>query len=168
MKKLFLISTILMFVFCACKAQNNNSELLTVNYSKTPEQMLTPYVHCSLITEKFPLSAELVGKNIEVSTKLFTFDKGTSLKDAISIMDKAGCRPATFFELLAFGETQPKSGKHIEVVALGSILDADHEEDSNNEDDAPYLEICNSKSSITIISLFPELFEHCSFLAVQK
>lgn len=153
-----------MFVFCIGKAQNNYSEPLTVNYSKTPEQMLAPYAHCSLITEKFPLPAELVGKNIEISTKLFTFNLGTSLKDVISTMDSADYRPATFFELLAFGETQLESDKHINIIALGSILEGTHGED----DTAPYLEIYNSKGTITVISLFPEIFKVCSFLGVRK
>ncbi len=63
----------------------------------------------------------MVGKKVEVSAKLFHFNRDISSGDAISEMDKTGYRPATLMELLVLGFLFPEMQRQFPIVALGSL-----------------------------------------------
>jgi len=80
---------------------------LTVDYTKTVEQAITDgnydWKNDDIIVKNFPISPEMIGKKVEVVTKLFYFNRDISSNDGISEMEKADYRPATLMELLALG-----------------------------------------------------------------
>ncbi len=61
------------------------------------------------------------GLKEKVSTKLFSFPNGISSQEAIEEMKADEYRPATAYELLAFGAKFPNRQKHHPVVGLGSV-----------------------------------------------
>jgi hypothetical protein len=105
--------------------ENTDEIALTVDYSCTVQEMINAgnygWINNDITAKHFPLSTELNGKKVPVSTKLFHFNHTISSKDATSEMDKAGYRPATLAELLALGEAHPELQKEFPIVALGSI-----------------------------------------------
>jgi len=98
---------------------------LTDDYTKTVEQAVADgnydWKNPSITAKNFPISPEMIGKKIKVSTKLFHFNRDISSEDAISEMDKAGYRPATLMELLVLGFLFPELQRQFPVVALGSV-----------------------------------------------
>ena len=98
---------------------------LTVDYTKTVEQAITDgnydWKNDDIIVKNFPISPEMIGKKVEVVTKLFYFNRDISSNDGISEMKKAGYRPATLMELLALGAVHPELQRQFPIVALGSV-----------------------------------------------
>lgn len=98
---------------------------LTIDYTKTVEQVISDgnydYKNSNVTSENFPISPEMVGKKVEVSAKLFHFNRDISSEDAISEMDKDGFRPATAMELLVLGFLFPELQRQFPIVALGSV-----------------------------------------------
>ncbi len=98
---------------------------LVVDYTRTLKQMIADgnydWVNGNVTEENFPIAKELKGKKVEVSTKLFHFNRSISSKDAIAEMDKDGFRPATLEELLALGEKHPELQRQFPIVALDSV-----------------------------------------------
>lgn len=106
--------------------KNGDKEFnLSVDYSRTLQEMINAGNYAwanSDITEKnFPISPKMTGKKVEVSAKLFHFNREISSEDAISEMDKAGYRPATLAEMLALGEAQPDLQRQFPIIALSSV-----------------------------------------------
>lgn len=98
---------------------------LSVDYSRTLQEMINAgnyaCVNSDITDKNFPIPPEMTGKKVEVSAKLFHFNRPISSEDAISEMDKAGYRPATLAELLALGEAQPELQRQFPIIALGSV-----------------------------------------------
>jgi hypothetical protein len=96
-----------------------------IDYSRTVQEMIKAgnydWTNSNITEKHFPLPTELKGKKVEVSSKLFHFNRPIGSKDAISEMDKAGYRPATLAELLVLGEAHPELQKEFPIVALGSV-----------------------------------------------
>lgn len=108
------------------KVINATSEiLLTVDYTKTVEQAIADgnydWKNNDVTTKNFPISPEMIGKKVEVATKLFHFNRDISSDDAISEMDKDGYRPVTLIELLVLGFLFPELQRQFPIVALGSV-----------------------------------------------
>lgn len=103
--------------------------ILIVDYTKTIEQVIAgnyDWKNNDITTKNFPISTEMIGKKVEVSTKLFDFNKDISSEDVISEMDKDGYRPATLMELLVLGCLLSELQRQFPIVALGSVWrDAD-------------------------------------------
>ena len=74
-----------------------------------------------IISTDFPENKIENGKK-EVIVKLFTFDKEVESQEAIQDMDEQGYRPATFRELMAFGEVNPEVQRYFPINALGTIV----------------------------------------------
>lgn len=121
MKKLvFLFSCVLALSLIACKYQ-----AMDVDYTKTLNQAMAesdykPGYGANKITEEnFP--SEITGKIVKVRVRLFHFEKQVCRNNVISEMDKAGYRPATIMELLAFAK-YPEWRQNYWVAALGSTI----------------------------------------------
>ena len=104
-----------------------NEEIkLLVNYTKPLEQSITDgkydFVGDKINNKNFPIPEKLIGKEIEVSAKLFHFDNRISSEDIIFEMDKAGYRPANLMELLVIGSLYPDLQRQFSIYALGSIM----------------------------------------------
>jgi hypothetical protein len=98
---------------------------LNIDYTKTIEQAVADgkydWKNSDVTTKNFPVPLKMTGKKVEVSVKLFHFNRDISSEDAISKMDKAGYRPATLMELLALGFLFPELQRQFPIVALGSV-----------------------------------------------
>ena len=141
--------------------------VLTVNYSQNVEKMIANGNYNwqnSDITEKhFPLPAELIGKKVEISTKLYHCSKNISSKNAIAEMDKDGYRPATLAELLVLGETKPELQRQAPIIALGSVW-----RKANDNRNVPYLDGNDGKRKLYLSWLDIDWNAYCRFLAVRK
>ena len=104
-----------------------NEIKLIVDYTKTIEQVISDSNHDwendDINSKNFPISSEMIGKRVDVSAKLFNFNRSIKSKDVISEMDKAGFRPAVLMELLVLGLLFPKLQKEFPIIALGSVWD---------------------------------------------
>jgi len=110
----------------AKKAIDASGEItLVVDYTKTVEQAIADgkydWKNGDVTAKNFPISPEMVGKKVEVATKLFHFNRDISSEDVISEMDKDGYRPATLMELLVLGCLFPELQRQFPIVALGSV-----------------------------------------------
>jgi hypothetical protein len=147
--------------------ENTDEIALTVDYSCTVQEMINAgnygWINNDITAKHFPLSTELNGKKVPVSTKLFHFNHTISSKDATSEMDKAGYRPATLAELLALGEAHPELQKEFPIVALGSIW---HDADGNR--DVPVLSFDGSRRKLFLNWFVNDWYVNFRFLGVRK
>ncbi len=111
---------------------NNYGFELTVDYSRTLVRVIDDgnyyYVNSDITENNFPRPVELFGHKINVYAKSFEFNRNISSAKAISIMEKAGYRPATLSEILALSELEgkkPMNHNLFPIVALGSTW-SDH------------------------------------------
>ena len=114
-------------------------ERIIVDYSKSIAELISAgdykWTNPYITSKNFPTPANLVGKKIEISIKLFSLDNKTSEK-SIEESRSAGYRPATIIELLAFEielikmrkdapKEKDKKGEEknerFDIVALGSV-----------------------------------------------
>lgn len=97
---------------------------LIIDYTKTLEQLISEGKygknHPEINDKNFPISLEMTGKKMEISGKLFHFNRSISSDDVIFEMDKAGFRQATIRELLALGALFPDLQRQFTIVALNS------------------------------------------------
>lgn len=104
---------------------SEESVMLVIDHSRTLQEMINAgnydWSNNNIIVKNFPISLEMTEKKVEVSAKLFHFNRVISSENAISEMDKAGYRPATLVELLALGEAQPELQRQFSIIALGSF-----------------------------------------------
>lgn len=61
------------------------------------------------------------GKKGDKEVAIFHFGKDISSEDAIALMDKAGFKPATIWDLLGLAVKEPNLQRKFQVVALGSV-----------------------------------------------
>ncbi len=135
---------------------------LTVDYSRTLKQMIADgdynWENKNITERNFPVPAKMKGKKVEVSTKLFHFNRNISSEDAKKEMDKDGFRPATVFELLVLGATHPELQKQFSVIAL----------DSGGGRRVPYLVVDGDWRGLGLDWLDYDWNASCRFLAVRK
>lgn len=120
---------------------------LTIDYAKTPEQVIADGNYAledpfNIASKNFPISPEMIGKKVEVATKLFHFNRDISSSDeVIAEMDKDGYRPATLMELLALDSLLPALQRQFKIAALGSVWYED-----NSASYVPCLYVSDSSS----------------------
>ena len=140
---------------------------LTVDYTKTVEQAITDgnydWKNDDIIVKNFPISPEMIGKKVEVTTKLFHFNCDISSNDVISEMDKGGYRPATLMELLALGTLFPELQRQFPIVALGSAW-----RDVDNLRYVPFLGVDASRRRLYLYLFDDDWLTICCFLGVRK
>lgn len=141
--------------------------MLVIDYSRTLQEMINAgnygWTNSNITEKNFPISLEMTGKKVEVSAKLFHFNREISSEDAISEMDKAGYRPATLAEILALGEAQPKLQRQFPIIALGSVW---RRADGNR--DVPSLNVDGSGRRLYLDWFDGDWSADCRFLAVRK
>lgn len=98
---------------------------LVIDYNQTIGQAITrgnyKWLDRDITAKNFPISRGVIGKKIEVFTKLFYFDYDINSDDVISKMAKDGYLPAVLMELLALGFLFPGLQRQHPIVALGSV-----------------------------------------------
>jgi len=159
-KSVFFIAILANLFLMGCQinpdtSHSNDSELefeLTVDYSRTLVRIIDDgkyYYVNSIITEKnFPRPVEVISHKITVHTKVFKFNGGVSNSEIISIMEKAGYRPATLNEILALvelAEVETRLWDAFPVVAVGSIW-----RDHRGFQYAPTIEISSNMRYLSI------------------
>jgi hypothetical protein len=113
--------------------------------------------------ENFPIPKEMKGKKVEISTKLFNFDRGISCEDAKKEMDKGGFRPATLFEQQAFAQKHPDLQRQFPIVALGSVWT-----DAGGHRVVPCLGVGDGRRGLSLSWLGSGWIARYRFLAVRK
>ena len=73
----------------------------------------------NITSANFPKPAN--GQNKEKEVVLFHFGRTMSSTAVIVEMDKAGCKPATIWDLLGLAKKEPDLQRKFPVVALGSV-----------------------------------------------
>ncbi|OGD67124.1 hypothetical protein A2442_01870 [Candidatus Campbellbacteria bacterium RIFOXYC2_FULL_35_25] len=95
---------------------------ILVDETKTVEELVVEgnydWSDSNVTSKNFPRSEEGTKDKKEVA--LFHFNKTMTSEDVIAEMKKDGYRPATIFELLALGVTQPELQRGFPIIALGS------------------------------------------------
>lgn len=101
---------------------------LEVDYSLTLEQMIAAgnysWCHNEIKNDNFPFPSEKQGKRESIKVDLYVPAQVMSSKEIILAMEKIGGRPATLFELLAFGSAYPNKQHRFSIVALGSVVES--------------------------------------------
>jgi len=117
------LKKILAEAFCP-PSQNYITHTFTilVDETKTVEELVVEgnydWSDSNVTSKNFPRSEEGTKDKKEVA--LFHFNKTMTSEDVIAEMKKDGYRPATIFELLALGVTQPELQRGFPIIALGS------------------------------------------------
>lgn len=97
---------------------------VVVDYSQPLDEILSAGKYDLVdhnITEKnFPKTADGV---VELNIELVHFNHGISSDSVVAEMDKMGLRPATIWELLAFGAKYPELQRQFPIVAIGSVCE---------------------------------------------
>src|ERR1039458_7111616 len=100
----------------------DEQRLLTVDYSKTLEQMIADgkydWKNSEIKAKNFPLNGQ---GTTAVNIELVHFNRNIESDTALAELDKMGLRPATLPELLAFGAKYPDKQREFPIVALGSV-----------------------------------------------
>jgi len=139
----------------------------SVDYSKTVEQAVADgkydWKNSDVTAEHFPISPEMIGKKVDISGRLFHFDRNISSEDAIKEMDSDGCRPATLMELLALGVTHPELQRQFPIIALGSVW-----RDSDDRRQVPFLDVDDDDRGLSLYYFGSGWDASCRFLGVRK
>lgn len=100
--------------------------VLLVDYGKTIEQAIIAgnyyWVSRDLNDKNFPISSEMIGKKLEIRSKLFHFNRSVEPDEAIFEMNSFNYHPANLMEILALGSTYPDLQREFPIIALGSVL----------------------------------------------
>mgnify|MGYP001567436333 FL=1 len=95
---------------------------VVVDYAHTLSKMIQDghydSVNDDITADHFPVSGEGV---VEVKLELVHFDRVMESDDVLKELDKAGLRPATLAELLAFGAKYPELQRQFPIIALGAV-----------------------------------------------
>lgn len=95
---------------------------ITVDGSKSLAEMVAAgrynYVHPNITSENFP--SKMTGK-MDIDTVLVHLGQRFPSRTVLAELDKRGLRPATIFELLAFGAKNSGKQQKFPIVALGSV-----------------------------------------------
>jgi hypothetical protein len=97
---------------------------LEVNYMTLNEMIKAGQygsVSTDITEEYFPLPTEYLGKRVLLLAKFFSYDKEMKSEVVEKNMQQDGFRPATIYELLALGVTQPQLKDEDCIIALGSV-----------------------------------------------
>ena len=140
---------------------------LTVDYTKTVEQAIADgnydWKNSDVTAKNFPISPEMIGKKVDISGRLFHFDRNIGSENAIKKMDSDGCRPATLMELLALGATHPELQKQFPIIALGSVWRT-----FIGFRQVPYLDVNNDDRELDLSYFGDDWWACCRFLGVRK
>jgi hypothetical protein len=102
----------------------NGPYLLQVDYSRSIEDSLGAgrydWLSSRVTSVSFPSAETGQGR---ISAVLIPFSPQASLDYVLHLPAAAGMRPATFKELLAFGEAYPDVQRKLPVISLGSSVD---------------------------------------------
>jgi len=105
--------------------QSTDDIKLTVDYTKTVDQAIADgkygWKNSDITAKHFPISPEMIGTKVEISGKLFHFNRSMSSEDVIKEMDKDGYRPAVLMEALALAAAYPELQRRFPIIALGSV-----------------------------------------------
>ena len=140
---------------------------LTVDYTKTVEQAIADgnydWKNSDVTAKNFPISPEMIGKKVDISGRLFHFDRNIGSENAIKKMDSDGCRPATLMELLALGATHPELQKQFPIIALGSVWRT-----FIGFRQVPYLDVNDDDRELDLSYFGDDWWACCRFLGVRK
>ncbi|MDP2696073.1 MAG: hypothetical protein Q8O87_02355 [bacterium] len=100
--------------------------ILTVDYSSTLEQMIQAgrydWVNSDINEKNFPLNLPAgFPTKVQVIPELIHFNRVMSSDQAITEIKRRGLRPATIWEMLAFGEHNPDLQRQFSIIALGWV-----------------------------------------------
>jgi len=153
-----------------------NEIKLSIDYTKTVEQVIADgnynRENSDVTSKNFPISPEMIEKKVEVSTKLFHFNRNISSEDVISEMDEAGYRPANLMELLVLGASFPElQGQfstpelqgRFSTIALGSVW-----HDAYDGRHVPYLDVNGSRRELDLDHFDGAWSVYCRFFGVRK
>jgi len=139
---------------------------LTVDYTKTVEQAIADgnydWKNSDVTAKNFPISPEMIGKKVDISGRLFHFDRNIGSENAIKKMDSDGCRPATLMELLALGATHPELQKQFPIIALGSVWRT-----FIGFRQVPYLDVNDDDRELDLSYFGDDWWACCRFLGVR-
>lgn len=104
------------------KVSTGESFPITVNYSRTLEQMIADgkydWLNPDINAKNFPTEGK---GTAEVDIELVHFNRAMESNKVLKELEKQGLRPATLPELLAFGAKYPEKQREFPIVALGSV-----------------------------------------------
>ena len=139
---------------------------LIVDYTKTVEQAIADgnydWKNSDVTAKNFPISPEMIGKKVDISGRLFHFDRNIGSENAIKKMDSDGCRPATLMELLALGATHPELQKQFPIIALGSVWRT-----FIGFRQVPYLDVNDNDRKLNLSYFGDDWWACCRFLGVR-
>ena len=156
------------------KIEENNEPLqstddikLIVDYTKTVEQAVADcefnFANSDINAKNFPISLEMIGTKVEISSKLYHFNRGMGSEDVIKEMDKENCRPAVLMEALALAAAHPELQKQFPIIALGSVWC-----DSSGSRQVPYLGVGAYDRKLYLDDFGLDWAARCRFLGVRK
>jgi len=98
---------------------------IVIDYSEGIKQMMN---YCNIVekdksrisSKNFPTPVELTEAAVIVTSKFFSYERNISSEAVFADMDFYGFRPATIFELLAYGKNHPDMPKRFPIAAIGS------------------------------------------------
>ena len=79
------------------------------------------WVNDDITSKTFPKLKD--GKKGDKEVAIFHFGKDISSEDAIALMDKAGFKPATIWDLLGLAVKEPNLQRKFPVVGIGSVCE---------------------------------------------
>ncbi|MDP2695992.1 MAG: hypothetical protein Q8O87_01930 [bacterium] len=107
-------------------SSTTKSNILIVDYALTLAQMIQAgrydWVHPDIDEDNFPLNLPPgFPTRGQIIPELIHFNRLISSDKAIAEIKRRGPRPATIWELLAFGEHNPDPQRQFSIIALGSV-----------------------------------------------
>ena len=156
------------------KIEENNEPLqstddikLIVDYTKTVEQAVADcefnFANSDINAKNFPISLEMIGTKVEISSKLYHFNRGMGSEDVIKEMDKENCRPAVLMEALALAAAHPELQKQFPIIALGSVWRT-----FIGFRQVPYLDVNDDDRELDLSYFGDDWWACCRFLGVRK
>ena len=76
------------------------------------------HVNSDITSEHFPVQGK---EKVKCEIELICYGRCMQSDDVVRDLESRGMRPATLFELLAFGAQYPEQQREFPVVALGSV-----------------------------------------------
>lgn len=137
---------------------------VTVDYTQSLAEMIAAgkydWINPDITADNFPISGN---DQVEVNLELIHFNRTMESDDVLKELDKAGLRPATIAELLAFGIKYPEKQREFPVVALGSIWQG-----RGGDRDVPGLWSLSDVRSLSLSWFESRWDEDCRFAAARK
>jgi len=159
-----VFSAIYFFLFKPAKSKRIS---FIVDYTKTVDQAIADgeygWKNSDITAKHFPISPEMIGTKVEISGKLFHFNRGMSSEDVIKEMDKDGYRPAVLMEALALAAAYPELQRKFPIIALGSVR---HGSDGFRW--VPCLRVDGRSRRLSLDYFDDDWNASCHFLGVRK